>query len=112
MYNIIYFQLMGDLSELKNGVAQWVRSLDLATHTSLSAIFTSNMRIHIIRSNRVSKLWLNDVFVSTFAAFNKRHTTLEKNALLISLIELYLKKNSIYDKFLWKSYVQDRKVLN
>jgi hypothetical protein len=22
MYNIIYFQLMGDLSELKNGVAQ------------------------------------------------------------------------------------------
>jgi hypothetical protein len=36
-------------------VAQWVRSLDLTTHTSLSPIFTSNMCIHIIRSNRVSK---------------------------------------------------------
>ena len=59
-------------------VTQWVRSLDLTTHTSLSPIFTSNMCIHIIRSNRVNKLWLNDVFVSTFAAFNKRHTAFTK----------------------------------
>ena len=36
------------------------------------------MGIHIIRSNRISKLWLNDVFVSTFAAFNKRHKAFNK----------------------------------
>ena len=59
-------------------VAQWVRLLDLTTHTSLSPIFASNMCIHIIRSNRVSKFWLNDVFVSIFAALNKRHTTFAK----------------------------------
>ena len=40
MYNIIDLQLMGGLSEHKNGgrVAQGVRSLDLTTHTSLSPI--------------------------------------------------------------------------
>ena len=70
-------------------VAQLVMSLNLTTHTRLSQIFTSNMCIHIIKSNRVSKLLLNYVFVSTFAAFNKRHTTFaklwfEKNALILS----------------------------
>jgi hypothetical protein len=110
-------------------VAQWVRSLDLTTRTSLSPIFTSNMCIHIIRSNRV-KLWLNDVFVSTFAAFNRRHTAFNKrhttfnkrhtafnkrhtafNKRHTTFAKLWLEKNALYKivlNFTKLKYLHDR----
>jgi hypothetical protein len=58
-------------------------------------IFASNMCIHIISSNRVSKLWLNDVFISPFAAFSKQHTTFAKlwlesrNIVLLVYIQIW-----------------------
>ena len=50
-YDIIDFQLMGGLSEHKNGSPGGSMSEVVG-----SPIYTSNMCIHIIRSNRVSKL--------------------------------------------------------